>query len=98
MFPKDLLCFADDEAFGKFFENSSFDLAHALLVFRHMQEVEWSCSICLCTFLYCFADGSLDHAAAFTALVRKGNADGQAFPCQNLLTVSATILWEDYVR
>lgn len=53
------------------FDNSSIDLANALLAFKCTQKMEWSESSCLGWFLYCFAKRAIEGDKAFATLGQK---------------------------
>lgn len=63
-----VLLLVDDEEFMKQIEDSSFDLARALLAFWPLHEVDWSKSFCLGWFLYPFAQRTVKRAGALAVL------------------------------
>lgn len=83
----------------KLFDDSSFDLVHALLALRRCsQEVNWSESSCLGWFPCSFTEGVAERDGARAVLGRKRGTDGEFLPSGNLPEMDITWLSEDYFR
>lgn len=74
---------AKDETFMKFFDNSSFNLPHALVSFRRLQEADCSDSCCFGCLRYFYAEGTVRKTEFFTVLGRKRGTDGELLPSNN---------------